>query len=327
MNSTVITPGLLTFGQYKGIIVEDVCFQDKQYCQWFVYKSDLPLRYPFIANFMKSFLESNPFKIKKERFEAGIEPEIFINRYCYFFLPELKEIPLSSLIIDFKDEEKVCYNFYKKVMNNFKNQIIERVIEPFNVKLPKNWLKNFEDETKLSRDVLKEFLSRRNLPPITLILEEIKLLGGIEYKGNNGFKIATERSKTQEAFWEVLLKKYFKDEITIQHKFENCIFDFLNAKTKVLYECKLGLKDFNEKQYIKYKIALDNSFKIVYLIGEDCIVHVHDKKIFTSNQIKYKIYFATKKKTKLDLIIENFEIIELKNIENYFIEKFFQTSV
>jgi len=52
------------------------------------------------------------------------------------------------------------------------------------------------------------------------------------------------------------VKEKYGEEIGTQFKYHNCIFDFINISTNTIYECKLGLKDFNEDQHDKYKLDL-----------------------------------------------------------------------
>lgn len=308
-----IKPNSITFGKYKGLELENM-LKDRKYCEWFVSQPELVSKYEYISNSIKAFLSDNPFNISKQNFEPGISPEIFIKNYCFFHLPKTNELK-----INLSNDDKKCYLFYKNVLRQLRKQIENTIVEPYNIKTPRSWLQNFEKETGLSRDILKEFLSIHNLPNITTVIEEIKRLGGIEYKGAQSFKIAKSNSEAQEKFWETILKKYYGDEITVQHKFENCFFDFLNSKKQTLYECKLGLKDFNSEQYNKYVLALNNSFDMIYLIGNDCIVCLKNKKIYTTEPTKYTLYFiTTKNKTKLDAIIEKFEIVNLEKIEKFF---------
>ena len=37
--------------------------------------------------------------------------------------------------------------------------------------------------------------------------------------------------------------------IGTQFKYQKCIFDFICIPKITIYECKLGLKDFNEEQF------------------------------------------------------------------------------
>jgi len=89
-------------------------------------------------------------------------------------------------------------------------------------------------------------------------------------------------------------------------------------KTNTLYECKLGIKDFNEEQYKKYLATLGN-FSMVYLIGQDCIIDLKKETIFTTRPEYYQKYFSSlTTPSKFDLLVQNFCIIELSDISEYF---------
>ena len=90
-----------------------------------------------------------------------------------------------------------------------------------------------------------------------------------------------------------------------------------NISSNIIYECKIGLKDFNEEQYDKYLLTL-NKYKIVYLISNDCIINIENKKIYTTDDVKYLIYKlnipSQSKSTKFDYLIIDYEIIYIENI-------------
>jgi hypothetical protein len=159
-------------------------------------------------------------------------------------------------------------------------------------------------------------LSSYDLPNLPYIIEDIKKEGNIEYKGAKSFTIAKNNSIKQEAFWEIVLKEKYGENISTQYKYQQCIFDFLNISTNTIYECKLNLKDFNEEQYKKYLIAL-KEYKIYYIIGYDCVINIDESKIYTTDKIKYKAHQifieSNSKKSKLDEIIKDFEIVEVDN--------------
>ena len=60
-----------------------------------------------------------------------------------------------------------------------------------------------------------------------------------------------------------MLKDKYNEKISMQFKYEKCIFDMININTKTIFECKLGLKDFDDTQYIKYKKALKAQVNLV----------------------------------------------------------------
>ena len=154
---------------------------------------------------------------------------------------------------------------------------------------------------------------------IPSIIKQIKKQGGINYKGDEAYKIAKKRSLEQEKWWELILKEKYGDNIGIQFKYKNCIFDFINISSNTILECKLGLKDINENQYLKYKIALEK-YKIIYLISTDCIICIEQKSIFTTNLSKYTKYIEKikeKKKNFLEKLIIDFKVIDIQAVNDY----------
>lgn len=101
-------------------------------------------------------------------------------------------------------KKKKCYIFYLSTINDLKEKIIDKMIDcdsnPYDIKAPTKWLQKFEKETSLSRDDFKEFINSYELPNITMIIEDIKKQGGIEYKGGKSFLIAKKNSENQENF-------------------------------------------------------------------------------------------------------------------------------
>ena len=165
------------------------------------------------------------------------------------------------------------------------------------------------------------FISSYDLPNITNIIEDIKKAGNIEYKGAKSFLIAKKNSEDQEMFWEYILKEKYGEQISSQFKYEKCIFDFINISSNMIYECKLGLKDFNEEQYNKYLLTL-NKYKIIYLIELDCIIDVDSKIIYTlsSSFQKYLFYqiniHLLSKPSKFDELISEYDIVKIENLKD-----------
>ena len=212
--------------------------------------------------------------------------------------------------IGIENGEQLEQNFY----TDLKNKIISNPNEnKYNIKAPVKWLQNFEKSTELNRNIFKTFIDSYDLPNITYIVEDIKKEGGIEYKGAQSFKIAKKLSLEQESFWEQLLKNKYGESLGTQFQYENCIFDFINISTNTIFECKLGIKDWNEKQHTKYILTMDK-YTIIYLIGYDCIINMKNKHIYTLDTTKYNI---TKKQTLFDKLIENFQIISITQLHNY----------
>lgn len=302
----------ITFGKYKNKTLEEM-LKDRKYCKWICEQDFFKNNYEYLY---KQVLEYNPQQLFiKDNID---EKNCFIDKYLYFNL-----LPIEELKINLKESEKLCYDFYLKSINELREKIIVRLLKeegnPYDIKAPTKWLQRFENETGLSRDDFKDFINSYELPNIVNIIEDIKKEGGIEYKGAKSFLIAKKNSETQEKFWEILLKNKYGEFIGTQFKYNNCIFDFINIPENIIYECKLNLKDFNEEQYNKYLIAL-NEYKIYYLISDDCIINTFEKKIYTNDIRKYFLYQTNipllSKPSKFDDLILEYELIYTENIES-----------
>lgn len=305
----------ITFGKYKDLTLQKM-LRDRKYCKWLLEQDWFQKNYEYLFNRVKNYkpLEylvdrTKIYDLKKEDKESNFVYS-FISNYTYFNLYDVDK--LSILL---SENDAICYKFYLSMMNSLKNKLLQNENEnPFDIKAPKSWLKLFEEITKLSRDIFKEFLVAYDLPNITSVVEDIKKMGGINYKGAKSFLIAKERSLEQEKYWSNILKKYFGDSVSEQFKYNHCIFDFINIEYKILYECKLGLKDFDNAQYKKYLTTLGN-YEIVYLVDRDCIINFPERLIYTTNPEKYKIINIS---SKFKDILQTFLIVHLANIEDYF---------
>lgn len=317
----------ITFGKYKGSTL-DVILKDRNYCKWLLAQEWFQSNYSYLYNRVKEY-DPKSYFLKYNREEIEVSPFLstiidkdvteFLNTYTYFHLKSVEdiELPLTK-------DEKICYLYYLRMINELRDKILERVsnfeFNCFDIKAPVRWLKRFETETNKTRIVFKKFIDSHELPNIPYIVEDIKRKGGIEYKGAQSFNIAKKRSVEQEYHWELILKGKFGEDIGTQFKYNNCIFDFLNIPKSVIYECKLGLKDFNEEQHKKYILILD-TYTIIYLIGTDCVVDIEKKTIFTSDKKKYLEYIMNiptlREPSKFDDMIIQFPIEEVENVENY----------
>lgn len=309
-----LSENMVTFGKYKGENLFRM-LKDRNYCNWLKNQEFFKNNYEYLYN---RIIEYNPINYFIKQKDTTIISYDFVNDYEFFNLtkPEELEITLESY-------EKQCYEYYLKIIKQLQTKIFERMENGedniYDIKAPTKWLINFEHEYGMPRDIMKEFLSSYDLPSIASIIERIKKEGNIEYNGGKSFLIAKQRSKEQENYWEKILKNKYGEDVSTQFKFENCIFDFIHIKNNVIYECKLGIKDFNESQHNKYKLILDK-YKIIYIIDKDCIIDINNKTIYTSNYDKYSEYqdkiLFMKNPNYLDEIIYDFEILQENNIEN-----------
>ena len=304
----------ITFGKYKGKYLSDIV-RDRKYCEWLIYQAWFQTNYEYLYNRVKDYKPLSYFYNNDK-----IENEDFLENYLYFNL-----LPLKDIKLDLTDTDKICYEFYLELISELKEKIYERMEDekdnPFDIKAPVKWLQNFEQKTTLKRDVFKEFMYAYDLPNIPYIIERIKKEGGIEYKGAQSFNIAKSRSEDQEKWWENILKDKYGEDIGTQFKYEKCIFDFINISTNTIFECKLGLKDFNEDQHTKYKLALQK-YRIIYLIDRDCVIYMEKKCLYTTNTDKYNIYIQSipimKDPSYLDILIQDFIIVEIQDISCLF---------
>jgi hypothetical protein len=301
----------LTFGKYKNYTLITV-LRDRSYCSWVLKQEWFQTNYEYLYNRIKEYDPKKYFLI--------IVPDTstdFLDSYQYFNLISVENIELKLTV-----NEKKCYSYYLEMIADLKNKIIVRVNEdnPYDIKAPVRWLKKFEKDVCLSRIIFKEFLYAYELPNIPYIVEDIKKEGGIEYKGAQSFNIAKKRSEEQELWWGVILKEKYGEDIGTQFKFEKCIFDFINISLGIIFECKLGLKDFDTPQYDKYKKTL-GKFRIVYLIGYDGIIDIKEEIIYTLDTDKYERYqmdILTGKNTgKIDELIKDYTIIQVTNLKDF----------
>lgn len=313
MNSqTSLSENTITFGKYKNSTLETI-LKDRSYCSWLLQQDWFRNNYAYLYNRVKEY---DPRVYFLKPYEG--ESESFLDHYMYFNM-----VPIEELKIVITNEEEICYAYYLKMIQEFKIKILERLDtdNPYNIKAPSRWLKRFETETELKRETFKIFLASYGLPNIPYIVEAIKKEGGIEYKGAQSFNIAKKRSEDQEKYWENILKEKYGEDLGTQFKYEKCIFDFLNISTSTIFECKLGMKDFSEEQHKKYLITLDK-YRIIYLIGYDCVVYIDMKEIYTIDKEKYDLYLIKipfmKTPSQFDNIIKDFNVIEIKELSILF---------
>jgi len=314
MKKSILNINSITFGKYKGKTL-DVMLKDRDYCKWLVNEDWFQTNYEYLYNRVSEY---NPITYFIP--ENPIQKENFIDNYTYFNLKSIDEIEKEGLI-SLTDIEKECYKFYLDLIQDLRLKIYLRIEDGkeniFAIKASSKWLKTFEVETGLNRDLFKEFINSYDLPNIPYIIEDIKKEGGIEYKGARSFIIAKENSTRQEKYWEEILKEKYGEDISCQYKYEKCIFDFINISKNTLYECKISLKDYNEVQHKKYIVSL-TKYNIIYLISTDCIVDMNSQIIYTTNPTEYLLYICNipllPKMSKLDEIIQTFTITKIKDI-------------
>jgi hypothetical protein len=304
----------ITFGKYNGLKLNAV-LRDRSYCNWLLEQEWFQTNYEYLYNRVRGY---DP-KIYFLNAGAGDQTD-FIDSYPYFNLTPIEQLEIELHVVDM-----ACYGYYLEMLNRIRQQVYERMENeednPYNIKAPTRWLQLFESRHGIPRGEFKEFLNAYELPNIPYIIERIKKEGGIEYKGAQSFKIAKARSEAQEKWWEVVLKEKYGENLGTQFKYKDCVFDFVNIPTQTIFECKLGVKDFDEQQHHKYRVALEE-FRIIYLIGRDAVIDIEKERVYTSDPEKYGVYMsripAMKTANYLDHIITEFELVSVQDLSTLF---------
>lgn len=304
----------ITFGKYKNGTLYDV-LRDRSYCTWLLQQEWFKTNYEYLHNRVQEYEPLSHF-LK----ELTCDTDNFMDRYEFFHLVPLEDLKLPCPL---SDDDKKCYVYYLKMVEELKQKIKERLDKdnPYDIKAPSKWLLRFEKDTGLKRDVFKEFIGSHELLNIPLLVERIKKEGGLEYKGAQSFTIAKNRSLEQEDFWGKILKSKYGEDLASQFKYNGCIFDFININTRTIFEAKLGLKDFHLEQYKKYRIALEK-YRIIYLIGNDAVIVIQEKVIYTTDVDKYLKYqtgiLSSKRVSKFDEEIKDYTIVQLDDLSSLF---------
>jgi len=319
-----LTDKSINFGKYKGKQLKDV-LRDREYCMWLKKQDWFMVDYEYLYNKISTidptriYIQSS-HNLDKDVVDKENSPEKFMSEYVYFNLTrKLDEKIYTEFVVT--DTDKICYDKYICILDDLKSRIQKRIDKEednvFDIKAPTNWLIKFEKDTSLSRSVFKEFISAYELPNITSLVEHIKVQGGIDYKGARSFKIAKENSEKQEKFWYDVLKQYYiSEDVSFQYKFEDCYFDFLVINKEILFECKLGINDFNDDQFAKYNIAL-TKYKVIYLISDNCIIDFKRKILYSTDLEKYMLYMVKMKKITnyLEEAMKTFDFVRIQTIQ------------
>ena len=307
---------LITFGKFENRYLKDM-LRDRKYCCWLKEQDWFKTSFEYLYNSINRYNPQEYFYEKKKEQEKTGD---FMRDYKYFNLLSVESVIANGLALD--DKEKKCYAFYLEMIQNLKNRVEIRKLSdeknnPYDIKAPVKWLQVFEKESKIPRDDFKEFLYAYELPNLTTVVEDIRKEGGLEYNGGKSYTIGKKRSTDQENFWGVKLKEKFGEEVSSQYPYLNCIFDFIHIPANTIYECKLGLKDFNEEQFVKYETIM-NRYNIVYLIGYDCVINMDLETIYTTDLMKYVLYQCNiptlKTISKFDEIIFDYDIAEIEDL-------------
>lgn len=307
-----LSQDIVTFGAYKGKHVHEM-LKNRGLCKWLLQQDWFERQYEYLYRRVADYNPQSCF------LKTPVESTEFVDSYPFFNLvsPDEVETPIGLT-----DTERTCYKWYVKFIDSLRERIRERELDGeeniYNIKAPVRSMQSFERDSGMSREVLKEFLQSHDLLSVATIVEDVKKAGGVEYKGRRGFLIAKKRSLEQEAYWEGILKDFYREDLGSQFKFDDCLFDFIVIPSRTVYECKLGLKDYQDEQYAKYIKALNGRYNVIYLIGRDTVVDMNNMKVYTSNLESYTEYLdslvSKKKCTKLDELLPDFEVVSGSNI-------------
>jgi hypothetical protein len=308
----------ITFGKYKNGTLQKV-LRDRSYCKWLLKQEWFQSNYEYLHNRVNEF-EPLQYFLLPIIADIPIDDLTFEEKYKFFNLCPVEELKLSL-----SDDDRTCYEYYFKIVEELKDKISHRVDNgdenPYNIKAPCKWLQRFEKESGLNRNLFKDFIGAHELPNIPYLVERIKKEGGIEYNGAQSFNIAKKRSLDQEAYWEDILKTKYGEDLCTQYKYNKCIFDFITILTNTIFECKLGLKDFDLPQYKKYKVALEK-FRIIYIIGYDAVINMEEKVIYTNDIDKYTLYqygiISSKNTGLFDEEIRDYLIVQIDDLSTIF---------
>ena len=142
----------ITFGKYKNKYLKDL-IKDRKYSLWLLEQPWFKDNYEYLYNRINEYKPLENFLDNHNN-----NSDIFMDRYKFFNLKNIKNIDL-----DLTDDEKICYKFYYKMIDILKNNIKERIenleSNPYDIKAPTKWLQMFENDSKLSRDIFKNFIA------------------------------------------------------------------------------------------------------------------------------------------------------------------------
>lgn len=310
----MLTTESITFGKYKGFTLGHV-LKDRSYCKWLLDQDWFKNDHEYLYNRINEYDPTAYFLLQNQG-----DPTEFMDSYQYFNLVGAQDVSLPLT-----DAERSCYAYYIEMIQGLRDSIFLRMendeVNPYDIKAPTKWLQEFERTRGIPRGDFKDFLSAYELPNLPYIIERIKREGGIEYKGAKSFLIAKARSIDQEQWWEGVLKEKYGEDVSVQFKYGKCIFDFININTNTIFECKLGMKDFSNEQYIKYKLTLDK-YRIIYLISTDAVIDMEKRVIYSTNGAYYQGYVVQipllKEPSYLDNLIGDFEVVELLDLRVLF---------
>ena len=315
-----LTKTTFPIGKYRGADLS-VVLRDRNYCKWLLNShSDFETKYEYLYNRISDY---NPLP---ELITEVTSTGRFVDEYRMFNLREIEDVTLELTPSDI-----ACFKWYRSIITNLKTCILERLEndhpQPYAIKAPIALKKRFFNETGLDPSILDEMTKAYDLPNIiSSVMKDIKNEAGVNYCGGSAFKIAKARSEHQEAFWETMLKMMYGESVDVQYEgVDKCIFDFINIESRTVFECKLGLTEFNVEQFKKYNSSL-KQYNIVYIVGNndtdirsdhhnDYVIDMINKAIYVLESLKADLetYILNinnmKNPSYLDKMITKFEVI------------------
>lgn len=325
-----VTQDTVHFGKYKGQPLSRV-LRDRNYCAWLLKQEWMQEQYAYFYNRIREYRPLQYFLPSEmcERVQRGTvcidnvkDPVQFIDTYPYFHLYTPSKVQ-SQDGIDLTPAELYCYTAYRNciqtlVVDKMYDAIENEEDNVYAIRAPSRWLMEFEKQYGIPRTDMKEFLCAHDLPNIPYIVRDVKRQGGITYDGSESYNIGKARSARQETFWENALKELYGEHICVQYQYKDCFFDMLNIASSTVFECKLAFKDFHSAQYAKYVEYMD-TFRIIYLFGNDTILDIHDKTVYTLSPEKVETFKQRKrprgyKETELDRILSACSVVAVDSI-------------
>ncbi len=302
IDEPTLTETTITFGKYKNSKL-DKLLMDIPYCEWLLKQTWFITNHSFLYNSIKNYFPSEIFNLPR-----NMPKNITYDNYPYFFLKH------PNTVKNLSKTDSLCYSYYFILVESLKKSIRKNeennLENKFDLKAPSGYLKKFEQTTGLSKDVFNQFLIKYRLANILKIFETIKSFGNLSFNGNKGFLIAKQNSRKQEAYWKNHLKQVFGENLADQFKYQNNIFDFVSIKYRLIFECKLGIKDFCMEQYQKYSSI--KGYSIIYLVGYDTIIDMENFTIYTTNELSSCLFTG---KTTFEQLLINFQTIKITENE------------
>ena len=128
-----LTETTITFGKYKNKDLSSM-LKDRNYCSWLIEQDWFLKNYEYLHNRLKEYCPKKLFVPEIKIDSSTLEK--LLETYPYFHL-----IPISELKINLSENEKICYEYYIKLIKNIIEKLTDNLDEnPYNIKAPSGWL-------------------------------------------------------------------------------------------------------------------------------------------------------------------------------------------